>query len=811
MARVFVALFLTVCTIASPLSLPPDSDFTALQAALLAALLPSNADPISISMQHKFDAAVPILTASLTPAGLWPDVIYNDTDDRSNWSAAEHLRRCLILGTSSTPTNAVSAFANDVMVRNATLVCTRGWINLNPNNTNWWWQQFGTLHAVAKLLLLAPSATSLASANVTIFPRLSLDDVKAFPGANRVWGAYIYALIGAASGDVARVDAAVPLFHDAMFVTRDDGIQSDASFHQHGPLAYMSHGYGAHFVGNTLTMENAARGTRWAMNTSAWNSLTRYILNGAQWTIRGSEFNIGLMGRQNTYFGDTDSFGITKGHYHHFAAYSAFPLAFPPLSASPGTAESTHSNTSAPFLPFSSALAAQYARLFPAFASAPRGDELMKLYTQVAAGNGSASAISGHAHFHLSDAAAHVRDGFALVLHLFSNRTLNAECVNDEGIQNRAMADGLLTVQVTGDEYRDVAPVWRWSLAPGTTELQTTVAYKCSDAQILDESERRPFVGGASDMWNGVAALDFRRVDVGSVLTAQKSWLFLEEGVIAVGSAIVGDGRFNVTTAIDQRRLAADGVVWIGFQNGRAPELLPTGDFFEAPDVAWVWHDSILYLSLTQTEGAGLPNWGVSSRNQVGSWANVTQGPSTPVQLPIFLSYLHHGETSNITKPGAYAYAILPGVATKIADVPAAVAAFSNATVIVEASAARHTVCRAAPNSTLAWMFSSIEWPSKATELSSERILLRASACPVISVSGPSTTFVTLSVDAKSLSVTAASPLPDVTTITISVADVVLAGMPTAVCRNGVTGGILINLVLPTETGTSVSVTCSVV
>ena len=810
------ALVLAVYVVASS-PLPPDADFLALQSALLNLLLPSASDPLSVSTQRNFDAAVPVLTAALSTTGLWPDVTYNDTDDRSEWLAAEHLRRCLILGTSSAPTNAVSSFAGDAAVQNATLACTRGWIAINPNNTNWWWQQFGTLHAVAKLLLLAPSGTSLAAANATIFPRLSLEDIAAFSGANRVWGTFIFALVGAASGDVVRVDAAVPLLHDAMYASDSDGIQADASFHQHGPLAYMSFGYGAHFVANALSMEVAARGTRWAMNASTWGGLTRYILDGARWTLRGSEFNIGLMGRHNTYYGDIDSFGIAKGHYHHFAAYSAFPLAFPPLAASPGVAVGwvpllplAPTTNDAATAPFSSALAAHYARLFPAFATAPRGDELMQLHAQVAAGNGSASAVVGHAHFYKSDAAAHVRAGFALVLHLFSNRTLNTECVNGEGVQNRAMADGLLTVQVTGQEYRDVAPVWRWSLAPGTTELQTNIAYECGDAQILDASERRPFVGGVGDGWTGAAALDFRRVDEGSALTARKSWFFFEEGAVAVGTDIVGDGRFNVTTAIDQRRLSTGGV-WVGLSNGSAPELLPTGGVIESRSAAWVWHDQTLHVSLAPTQGVGLPFWAVSSRTQSGSWANVTQGPVTPVEMPIFLSYLHHG-ASTIAAPGAYAFAVLPGAAASPADAPAAALAFTSRTVIVEASAARHTVCQSAPNSTLAWMHASIEWPPSAAAkaTSGERAFSSSAVCPAINVSAPSITLVALSSNMQTLSVTAASPLPAVTSLTVSVADVLLSGPQTDECHSGgASSGVVVELKLPAM-GASVSTTCNV-
>jgi hypothetical protein len=43
----------------------------------------------------------------------------------------------------------------------------------------------------------------------------------------------------------------------------------------------------------------------------------------------------------------------------------------------------------------------------------------------------------GHTRFHRSDFSVHAREHFTLALHTFSNRTVNTECVNGEGTQNR--------------------------------------------------------------------------------------------------------------------------------------------------------------------------------------------------------------------------------------------------------------------------------------------------------------------------------------------------------------------------------------
>ncbi len=67
-------------------------------------------------------------------------------------------------------------------------------------------------------------------------------------------------------------------------------MQPDHSYHMHGPLAYMSYGYGAHFLANALTMEVAAAGTRWAMSRDEWCAVAGYFLDGSRWVVRGSEY-----------------------------------------------------------------------------------------------------------------------------------------------------------------------------------------------------------------------------------------------------------------------------------------------------------------------------------------------------------------------------------------------------------------------------------------------------------------------------------------------------------------------------------------
>lgn len=808
-----------------------DNDLTILQDNVIKLLLPNPADSYDLSVVASIDTQVPVQASALNASGLFPDINYYDQNDRSEWAAATHLQRCLMFGVSFASN--VSILHGHPLVQQACSRCVQGWLDANPQNSNWWWQQLGVLQVVSKALLLCPNATQLATANSLLYPRLTLADVQGFPGANRVWSSLVHVLIGVLNGNASHVDVAYSLMQASyapVGPVEADGLQVDSSFHQHGPLAYFSYGYGAHFMANALTMELAAQGTRWSMSPAQWQAVSGYLLDGAAWVTRGSEFHLGAMGRHNTYYNTTDGYGVPNGHYHYYAAYPAFSMAFPSFSP-----------------PFDSGLAVWYARLLPPLLASgwgngttyPRAGEIQDLYKQVLLANASgynavAAAKVGHARFWRSDYSVHSRPTYSLSLHTFSNRTLNTECVNDEGLQNRGMADGALTVHVTGREYTGHAPVWRWSLIPGTTMLQTPSPFTCSDAQITDMGQRLSFVGGVTDGWAGAACMDLQRTDAKSTLIARKSWFFSEAGVIAVGAGI-GQGLnstgsaplYNVVTTMDQRLLTAP--VYYGTVDAPGtPVPVPADSLLERADVAWVLHERTVSGLLSPPTGGVGSTIGVSTKVQNGSLAAITQGPDTPISLPTFLSYIHHGPASyqNSSSVASYAYAVLPGLPPSVLPAQAAQRweAFQASVAIMENSRQAQSVCWSAPNSTTQWLLQSVFWPpassaSAATDsppMHGGR-LQGAPPCPAATASFPCLAQVSLSTEGL-LSVSASSPAresmsgggPSVVVITLpGVQAVGAACTPTA----GAGGGTTVTVQLPTHAdtaGATAVVTCTV-
>ena len=86
-------------------------------------------------------------------------------------------------------------------------------------------------------------------------------------------------------------------------------------------------------------------------------------------------------------------------------------------------------------------------------------------------------------------------DAFVASVRMYSARTVNARCVNDEGTQSEHTADGVLNLYYSGHEYDEMYPVWNWKQLPGTTVVQYPQAPSCSTTL---QHSLFTFVGGTT-------------------------------------------------------------------------------------------------------------------------------------------------------------------------------------------------------------------------------------------------------------------------------------------------------------------------
>jgi hypothetical protein len=207
-------------------------------------------------------------------------------------------------------------------------------------------------------------------------------------------------------------------------------------------------------------------------------------------------------------FEKTDSFGVNQGHYHYFAAFTPFELAFPDFHP-----------------PFTTPIGVFFAPLLDSIRSTnrSRAAEFGAFSDRLV---GRLPASRHHVHFYDSDYTAHHRPEYSVFVHALSSRTEATECVNQENKKGRMMADGTTTVYSRGEQYTGSFPFLNWTLLPGTTEVQNSEqdgessAAEC--AHIRQGDIRKNFVGGLSDGGVGVTAMDFARARYSASASAQQ-------------------------------------------------------------------------------------------------------------------------------------------------------------------------------------------------------------------------------------------------------------------------------------------------
>ncbi|EDQ89421.1 uncharacterized protein MONBRDRAFT_25569 [Monosiga brevicollis MX1] len=615
-------------------------DVALLEQRVRAAILPTS--PVAT-----LPAFVSHATTQLTADCAFDDINYNDTDGRSWWLTRTllfslHLQRVMLMAI-ELATNSSA----EPSLRNRTNCALQYWLDNDFINDNWWWNEIGTPHIVAKILLtLNPSPDMLERAQ-PILARATLSAAAAATGCNRVWASgsfppacspsFLRMLLAQNNifrgllerGNTTRLRTAFDLIYSTAIsqCRRFPPQRTGAACQALTTALYMGWGYGSIFTANMLSITSWAANTSYAIDTDPWNVLAQYILKGQRLATRGPNFDYTTSGRLMTYFVQNDEFNINQGHYHYFAAFTDFRLAFPAFEP-----------------PRLTPLAVIFAPLLPEVSpSAPQSSEL-QAFGKCLLTTETCDRPAETVHYYDSDYLVHQRPNLTISLRMFSNRTINSECINGENLQGRALADGVVNLFQTGREYENIFPVWNWKRLPGTTELQSPTEYTCATVQDVIH---RPWTGAASDGQVAAATMDFARGHSDHIYAA-KSWFFYDDAVIALAANLSStDLSYNLTTSLDQRLL--NGPVLIEWTNGSQTEFA-ANQSVSLMGVQALRHDGIRYdLELSPDAVIEL-----STEVQRGSWADITQGPSNPVAHAVFSLSVVHGVGKAVTPTCAY-------------------------------------------------------------------------------------------------------------------------------------------------------------
>jgi chondroitin AC lyase len=480
---------------------------------------------------------------------------------------------------------------------------------------NWWDWEIGIPNQLSPTLFLLQGHISSAlfqasrdTLSYLIYPTPHLT------GQNLIWSATNHMYLALLDNDPARMVLVKNAFQSQCAVQSGEGIQSDYSFHQHGPQLYNG-GYGEDFSQFVSWYMIWAAGTSYQVNLSGLDTFARYGLDGSAWMVYDNVYEPACRGRE-----------ITRGNVSRDnVLYSLLVLAIIPNSRQ---AEAT-------------ALAKRQLQIRNDYDLGRAAMAEAVLQSPI-----SPAGRLGHKHFWQSDFTVHYRPNYFVSLKMFSNRVLAGENVGDEGKKAWHLSDGLTWMLLDYSDYytSDVLPTLEWNRLPGTTVERKTHAPGAG----LDLGVKS-FVGGAWASNHGASAMDFAAND--SDLTALKSWFFFDQEIVCLGSAITCPSDNRVETTVNQRCL-------------KVPTATLTVDGIVNPAIP-PWNGTLTNITWAHCEGFGYYFPGrstIQAQRQVqqGSWYDLNSyifNSRDVKSNPILTIWFDHG-----VRPAGkeYAYAVLP-------------------------------------------------------------------------------------------------------------------------------------------------------
>ncbi|EDQ87570.1 uncharacterized protein MONBRDRAFT_33216 [Monosiga brevicollis MX1] len=564
--------------LADPLRVSPSTQLQRLQRTWAAAQMrQSNSSDLDIlrarlvaSLQvsaHQFksaDSQAQTYLGLLQPNCTFANIDYNDQSS-AEWSPGSHMRQVqLMAAVYSTP--GTIHHKNGTLL-NGTLCATEQWIQMDLICPNWWWNDIAVPQALAASYLLL--GTKLVSPTLFNNGSVILDRAQwwTMTAANLVWEANVQIMRYTFSSNTTGVAQA----YEGIYTETDrvdlplEGIQYDGSFHQH-MAELLSGSYGADFTATILDVITQARGTSFYIHPEQMSNFTSLMLDGEAWMSVGTSeaWDISVTGR-----------GITRP---------------------PGWG---HVDLSVDEL----------VELI-----SPRHAELDAFALRLARNN-SAKPLYGHRHFYDSDYTIMRGDGFQYSIRMYSARTVNARCVNDEGKQSQFTANGMVALYYTGYDYDSIFPTWNWQQLPGTLLDQLPTAPSCGTTTWQTNTEE---VGGVS---NGKLGAAFMAQHQFRPMSCVRSWGMFPDALIATAHSITApDDIASVFTLADRR---AASTVTIALHNGThltlaADQLIS----LPAAEVAWVHHDNTLY-ALSNELGPVHGTLAIFCGNSTGNWIDI--------------------------------------------------------------------------------------------------------------------------------------------------------------------------------------------
>lgn len=485
------------------------------------------------------------------------------------------------------------------------------WLAKDLRSDNWWHNRIGIQNFIGPTMLLMEDhlTEEQKEAGLRVMER---GGPPAMTGANLAWVAQNYIIRGLLIPNPEFLREGFARMAEEIYISDEEGIQQDFSFHQHGELPYAG-GYGTVFSGTVARFAYLAEGTSYAFPSDRVDLLTGLVLDGMQWMVYGGRMDRSQTGRNISRGGDGGGFGTRVTSY---------------LSR----------------------------------VENPRQEEIITFEQRL---KGEEPEVSGNRHFWRSDYMVHRRPHYFVSVRMLSDRTIGTEGMNGENLKGYHLGKGNLWIQRESNEYAgDFLAAMDWRRLPGITTAQFPVPARWEEnsgrLDWVKSHGRDGFVGGVSDGTYGAATMQFTSKRLTSkhhrypedLEDAQfrNSWFFFDDEFIALGAGIRYDGGEPVLTTVNQSNRQGP----VHMRGARGVELLSGGATHRLDAPAWVVHDGAGYVF----PGDGQPVIRVEAKEAQADWSRINlRGASHPQPVEIFTLALEHG-----TRPAgaSYQYIVLP-------------------------------------------------------------------------------------------------------------------------------------------------------
>lgn len=239
------------------------------------------------------------------------------------------------------------------------------------------------------------------------------------------------------------------------------------------------------------------------------------------------------------------------------------------------------------------------------------------------------------------------RPNYYTTVRMFSTRNRNMEVpYNGPGKPTHHRADGTNYIQLNGDEYHNIWPVYDWQKISGTTIMQKP---EFPPPDQIQKDGLTDFVGAVTDGLYGAAAFDFRSPH--DLTAAKKSWFFFDKEYVCLGTDIKVDQNMPVVTTINQVLIRSDVTI---NQNGDV-SVLENGNR-QLDDIKWVHQDRIGYIFPQPT------TVNISNQAETGRWSDITDQKNISDELiseDVFMLWFDHGRRP---RNASYEYIVVPDV-----------------------------------------------------------------------------------------------------------------------------------------------------